>query len=78
MYLIRARAPDDEDPIGIAQILLLLLQNELHFWGPKHARILMKLCTQVSGENVYLIWFSKVGVAKWLDSATYKISMKCL
>ncbi len=31
MYLIRARAPDDEDPIGIAQILLLLLQNELAF-----------------------------------------------
>ncbi len=27
-----------------------------------------------SGENLRLIWVSKVGVAKWLDSATYTLS----
>ncbi len=31
-----------------------------------------KLCTRIrTGENLRLIWFSEVGVAKWLDSATY-------
>ncbi len=62
-----------EDPIGIAPfiiilpllLLLLLLQSELHFWGPKHAPKLMKLCTRIrTGENLHLIWVSEVGVAK--------------
>ncbi len=35
-----------EDTIRIAQFLLLILLNESHFWGPKHARKLMKLCTR--------------------------------
>ncbi len=30
-----------------------------------------------SGENLHLIWVSKVGVAKWLDSATYTLSTVC-
>ncbi len=37
-----------------------------------------KLCTRVrTGENLRLIWDSEVGVAKWLDSATYKYSAEC-
>ncbi len=28
-------------------------------------------------ENLRLIWVSGVGVAKWLDSATYKYSAEC-
>ncbi len=37
-----------------------------------------KLCTRVrTGENLRLIWVSEVGVAKWLDSATYKYSAEC-
>ncbi len=37
----------------------------------------MKLSTCArSGENVHLIWVSEVGVAKLLNSATYKISTK--
>ncbi len=27
--------------------------------------------------NLRLIWVSEVGVAKWLDSATYKYSAEC-
>ncbi len=30
-----------------------------------------------SGENLHLIWVSKVGVVKWLDSATYTLSTVC-
>ncbi len=30
-----------------------------------------------TGENLRLIWVSEVGVAKWLDSATYKYSAEC-
>ncbi len=38
----------------------------------------MKLCTRIrTGENLHLIWVSKVGVAKWLDSATYTLSTEC-
>ncbi len=29
------------------------------------------------GENLHLIWVFKVGVAKWLDSATYTLSTVC-
>ncbi len=37
-----------------------------------------KLCTRIrTGENLRLIWVSEVGVAKWLDSATYKYSAAC-
>ncbi len=54
------------------------LRNESHFWGPKQARKVTKLCnTPRSGENLHLIWVSKVGVAKWLDSATYTLSTVC-
>ncbi len=70
--------------IGIAQFLLLhplrllLLQNEKHFQGPKHALKLMKLCTHAgSAENLHLIWVSEVGVIKGLNSATYTILTKC-
>ncbi len=57
---------------------LHLLQSELQFWGPKHAGKLMKLCTHArSGGNLHLIWVSEVGVAKWLNRATYNISTKC-
>ncbi len=35
-------------------------------------------CTRVrTGENLRLIWISEVGVAKWLDSATYKYLAEC-
>ncbi len=52
--------------------------NLIAFWGPKHARKVTKLCTRPrSGENLHLIWVSKVGVAKWLDSATYTLSTVC-
>ena len=45
-------------------ILLLLLQSESLFRGPKHARKLMKLCTRFrSGENLRVIWFSELGGA---------------
>ncbi len=38
----------------------------------------MKLCTHArSGGNLHLIWVSEVGVAKWLNRATYNISTKC-
>ncbi len=31
-----------------------------------------KFCTRIrTGGNLRLIWVSEVGVAKWLDSATY-------
>ncbi len=52
--------------------------NLIAFWGPKHARKVTKLCTRPRiGENLHLIWVSKVGVAKWLDSATYTLSTVC-
>ncbi len=64
--------------IIIIIIIIILLRNESHFWGPKHARKVTKLCTRPrSGENLHLIWVSKVGVAKWLDSATYTLSTVC-
>ncbi len=53
-------------------IIIILLRNESHFWGPKHARKVMKLCTRIRpGENLHLIWFQKVGVAKWLERHLY-------
>ncbi len=59
-------------------IIIILLRNESHFWGTKHAQKVMKLCTRIrTGENLRLIWVSKVGVAKWLDSATYALSTEC-
>ncbi len=59
-------------------IILFLLQTESHFRGPKHARKVRKLCTHIrTGENLRLIWVSGVGVAKWLDNATYKYSAEC-
>ncbi len=30
-----------------------------------------------TGENLHLIYVSEVGVAKWLDSATYTLSTEC-
>ncbi len=52
--------------------------NLIAFRGPKHARKVRKLCTRIrTGENLRLIWVSGVGVAKWLDSATYKYSAEC-
>ena len=51
-------------------IIIIILQSKSHFWGPKRAQKLMKLCTRVrSGENLRLLWVSELGVAKWLDSA---------
>ncbi len=59
-------------------IIIILLRNESHFWGPKHARKVMKLCTRIRpGENLHLILVSEMGVAKWLDSATYTLSTVC-
>ncbi len=59
-------------------IIIILLRNESHFWGPKHARKVMKLCTRIRpGENLHLILVSEMGVAKWLDSATYTHSTVC-
>ncbi len=59
-------------------IIIILLRNESHFWGPKHARKVMKLCTRIRpGENLHLILVSEMGVAKWLDSATYALSTVC-
>ncbi len=46
--------------IIIIIIIIILLRNESHFWGPKHARKVMKLCTRIRpGENLHLIWFQK-------------------
>ena len=47
-----------------ALIIILLLLKESLFRGPKHAQKLMKLCTRFrSGENLRVIWFSKLGGA---------------
>ncbi len=84
--LIRARAPMVWGPSWICSviiiiiiiIIIILLRNESHFWGPKHARKVMKLCTRIRpGENLHLILVSEMGVAKWLDSATYALSTVC-
>ncbi len=49
--------------------------NLIAFRGPKHARKVRKLAhTFRTGENLRLICGLEVGVAKWLDSATYKYS----
>ena len=45
----------------------------------KLSRKVMKLGTHVrAGKILGMQWFAKVGVAKWLDSATYKFSTKCI
>ncbi len=64
--------------IIIIIIIIILLRNESHFWGPKDAQKVMKLCTRIRpGENLHLILVSEMGVAKWLDSATYTLSTVC-
>ncbi len=82
LLLLRTEHRWCENPIESAPflllLLLLLLQTLSHFRGPKHARKVRKLCTRIrTGENLRLIWVSEVGVAKWLDSATYKYSAEC-
>ncbi len=62
------------------QLYLLLFFSQMNriLLGPKHARKVMKLCTRIrTGENLHLIWVSEIGVAKWLDSATYNYSSEC-
>ncbi len=64
--LIRARAPMVWGPYWICSfiIIIIILRNESHFWGPKHARKVMKLCTRIrTGENLHLICF-KSGCGK--------------
>ncbi len=79
--LIRTEHRWCEDPIESAPfiiIIIIIISKLNRFWGPKHARKVRKLCTRPrSGENLRLIWVSKVGVAKWLDSATYTLSTEC-
>ncbi len=60
------------------QLYLLFSKLNRIFEGPKHTRKVTKLCTRIrTGEHLCLICVSEVGVAKWLDSATYTHSAEC-
>ncbi len=60
-------------------LLLLLLFSKLNrILEDLNMLKVRKLCTRIiTGENLRLIWVSGLGVAKWLDSATYKYSAEC-
>ncbi len=65
--------------LNLLRLLLLLFFSKLNriLEGLNMLKV-RKLCTRIrTGENLRLIWVSEVGVAKWLDSATYKYSAAC-
>ncbi len=83
--LIRTSTDGAEDPIESAPLLFLLLF--FFFFFSKLNRILEGLnMLEKSGNFAHAselvkiyVWygFQEVGVAKWLDSATYKYSAEC-
>ncbi len=83
--LIRDRAPMVRGPYWICSVLLLLLLLFLFFFS-KPNRIFEGLNMLEKSRNFVHtselakidIWYvSEVGVAKWLDSATYTLSTEC-
>ncbi len=73
LVLVRAQAPVVRGPYWNCSD-----SPSPHFWGPKHAQTHETLHTrQKWWKFTIYMWVSEVGVAKWLDSGTYKISTKC-
>ena len=58
--------------IIIIIIIIILQANELGFWLILHGQKCPKLCSKLeSGENLRILEYLEMGVAKWLNSATW-------
>ena len=59
-------------PIEIIIIIIIIQALWGAFWGVYHAQKVSKLCRKLeSGENCRIPEYLEMGVAKWLNSATW-------
>ena len=64
------RGPIEIERIFI--IIIILQANELGFWLILHGQKCPKLCSILeTGENLRILEYLEMGVAKWLNSATW-------
>ena len=58
--------------VALVIIIIILQANELGFWLILHGQKCPKLCSILeTGENLHILEYLEMGVAKWLNSATW-------
>ena len=67
------RGPIEIERIFIIIIIIIILQaKEVGFWLILHGQKCPKLCSKLeTGENLRILEYLEMGVAKWLNSATW-------